>query len=71
VALGAGRKHVFAVANMDEPEHGVVFREAYVKDVVERCGLQIVRLWRGSRFGQDDPDHNPNSQQDIIIAAKS
>lgn len=59
------------VYNIDEPEHGVVFREAYVKDVVERSGLRILRLWRGSRFGQDDPDHNPNSLQDIIIATKS
>jgi SAM-dependent methyltransferase len=61
---------VSEVYNIDEPEHGVVFKESYVREVVEDAGLRIQRLWRGSRFGQDDPDHNRNSQQDIVIAAK-
>jgi SAM-dependent methyltransferase len=59
------------VYNPDEPEHGVVFRESYVKEVMQDAGLRIQRLWHGSKFGHDDPDHNPGSQQDLLIVRKA
>jgi len=61
---------VSEIYNPDEPEHGVVLRESYVRRVVEDCGIQIERLTRGSKFGGDDPDHNRNAQQDILIGRK-
>jgi SAM-dependent methyltransferase len=58
------------VYRVDEPEHGVVFREDHVVGVLADLGLRVERLWRGSRFGHEDPDHNPSSQQDILILTK-
>jgi SAM-dependent methyltransferase len=61
---------VSEIYDLEEPEHGVVYVEEYVRGCFDQCGLQLGRVWRGSRFGQSDPSHNRNSQQDIVIATK-
>jgi SAM-dependent methyltransferase len=60
---------VCGVHDPSEPEHGVVYAEDYVRDCFAARGLRITRLWRGSH-ATDDPERNPDSQQDLIIAVK-
>jgi SAM-dependent methyltransferase len=59
---------VCEVHDTAEPEHGVVYLEDYVRERFVAHGLRIERLWRGSMYGHDDPDHNRDSQQDLVIA---
>jgi SAM-dependent methyltransferase len=62
---------VSEIYDLEEPEHGVVYVEEYVRECLDHRGLRIRRVWRGSRFGESDPGHNRSSQQDIVIATKA
>jgi SAM-dependent methyltransferase len=62
---------VSEIYDLEEPEHGVIYVEEYVKGCFDDCGLRLRRMLRGSRFGKADPDHNRNSQQDIVVATKA
>jgi SAM-dependent methyltransferase len=62
---------VCEVYDTAEPEHGVLYLEDYVCDCFAARGLKIERLWRGSRYGGGDPEHNRGSEQDLVIATKA
>jgi hypothetical protein len=61
---------VCEVHDLAEPEHGVVYLERYVRQCLDAHGLRIQRLWRGSKYGHDDPEHNRDSEQDLVIATE-
>lgn len=59
---------VCEIADVEFPEHGVIYLEGFVTELYEEHGLQIETLMPGS--DRRKPDSNPNSRQDIVIAIK-
>jgi SAM-dependent methyltransferase len=56
------------IANPAAPEHGVFYREAFVRSCYERYGLTLQTLRYGSWSGRKDG--HPDSPQDMITAVK-
>lgn len=57
---------VCEILDPEEPEHGVVYLEEYVKERFAASGLRIDRLF----YRRDTPAHTRGNPQDLVVASK-
>jgi SAM-dependent methyltransferase len=59
---------VCEIYRLEEPEHGVIYLEDYVKDLYAQVGLQLRNVSHGSWI--ERPDSSKTHRQDVVVALK-
>ena len=60
---------VCEIYRLEEPEHGVIYREDYVRELYSEYGLELRNLSHGSWI--ERPDSSNTHRQDVVVAIKA